>query len=77
MSASRFQHLFKQEIGTSLTKHVKNLRLQKSRELLETTQLSVKEIRAKVGLRNKVHFFRDFKGKFGASPNEYRKNFHE
>ena len=61
LSISRFQHLFKQEVGISPTKYIKDLRLQKARELLETTDLSVKQIRTKVGLRNKVHFFRDFK----------------
>ncbi len=77
VSVSHFEHLFKQEVGSSPAKHIKNLRLQKAREFLETTNLSVKEIRAKVGIRNKVHFFRDFKQKFGTTPTEYRKNFHE
>ncbi len=72
MSASRLQHLFKQEVGTSITKYIKNLRLDKARELLGTTYLSIKEIRVRVGLADKSHFFRDFRKEFGVSPSEYR-----
>ncbi len=77
VSVSNFEHLFKQEVGISPTKYIKDLRLKKARELLETTQLSIKEIRVKVGIKNKAHFFRDFKQKFGSTPGEYRKNFHK
>lgn len=77
VSASRLQHIFKQEVGVSPMKYIKNLRLQKACELLGTTKLSIKEIRAKVGIKNESHFIFDFKQKFGATPNEYRRNFYE
>lgn len=75
MSASHFEHFFTREVGISPLKYIKNLRLQKVCELLETTELSVKEIRAKVGISRQSHFFRDFKKKFGVTPTEYRENF--
>lgn len=75
VSVSYLQHLFKKEVGQSLAKYIKDLRLQKARELLETSHLSVKEIRLKIGWKGKAHFFRDFKQKFGSSPIEYRKNY--
>lgn len=75
MSVSRLQHLFKKETGTSITKYIKELRLQKAREFLETTHLSIKEIRGKVGIANEPHFLHDFKRRFGRTPSEYRKNF--
>lgn len=75
VSVSRFQHLFKEEVGMSFSNHVKNLRLQKARQLLEVTHLSVKEIQAKVGATDETHFSRDFKQKFDKTPTEYRKNF--
>lgn len=77
VSVSHLQHLFKKEVGQSLTKYIKDLRLQRVRELLETTHLSLKEIRLKIGWKRKAHFFRDFKQKFGSTPLEYRKNYHK
>ena len=77
MSTSHLHHIFKQDVSISPMKYIKNLRLQKARELLETTKLSIKEIRAKVGIKNESHFMSDFKQKFGATPTEYRRNFHE
>lgn len=76
VSVSYLQHLFKQEVGQSLAKYIKDLRLQKARELLEATHLNVNEIRLKIGWKRKAHFFRDFKQKFGSIPLEYRKNYH-
>jgi len=75
VSVSYLQHLFKKEVGQSLAKYIKDLCLQRARELLETTNLSIKEIRVKAGITSKAHFFRDFKQKFGSTPTEYRKNY--
>jgi AraC family transcriptional regulator of arabinose operon len=75
LSTSRFQHLFKQETGESFTEYIKNLRLLKAKELLETTHLSVKEIKVKAGAVNDARFSCDFKQKFGETPAEYRQNY--
>jgi two-component system response regulator YesN len=75
VSVSRFRHLFKKEVGISIIKYTNNLRLEKARELLETSHLHVKEIRIQVGAINESHFQRDFKQKFGETPNNYRKIF--
>jgi transcriptional regulator GlxA family with amidase domain len=75
LSVYHLQHLFKKEVGTSITKYINNLRLQKARKCLETTNMSIREIRLKIGSSNETLFFRDFKQKFGATPIEYRKSF--
>ena len=75
LSVSRFQHLFKQEVGKNFTDYIKDLRLQKAGQLLVATNLTVKEIMAKVGAKDKSHFLRDFKCRFGETPTEYRKNY--
>lgn len=75
VSISHFRHLFKKHTQTSIIKYINNLRLQKARELLETTHLRVEEIRLKVGVTSEAHFTQDFKLKFGETPNNYRKNF--
>jgi transcriptional regulator GlxA family with amidase domain len=75
LSVSRFQHLFKKEVEISIVKYINNLRLQKARKLLETSHLHVKEIRIQIGVTNESHFQRDFKRKFGETPNNYRNIF--
>ncbi len=74
VSVYHLQHLFKAEVGTSITKHIKNLRLQKARKCLENTDLSVKEIRVLIGSRNETLFFCEFRQKFGTTPAQYRKS---
>src|SRR5829696_4401941 len=75
LSSWRLCHLFKAETGTSPTHYLKWLRMQRAKDLLETTFLSVKEIRDKVGVRDESHFVRDFKGFYGLSPMQYRISF--
>lgn len=77
MSDSHLSRLFRRETGSNIAKYIKELRLEKARELLENTDLRINEIRYKIGLRDDSHFVRDFKQKFGLSPTEYRRNFHK
>jgi two-component system, response regulator YesN len=75
LSVSRFQHLFKKEVQISFIKYINNLRLEKARELLETTHFRVKGIRFAVGIKNEAHFLHNFREKFGATPKNYRKSY--
>ena len=72
-SVPHFQKLFKASVGTLPMAYLNNLRLDKSREMLETTFKNVTEIRFEIGIRNDSHFTRDFKKKFGFSPLKYRR----
>jgi transcriptional regulator GlxA family with amidase domain len=73
LSPSRLHHLFKAETGMSLTQFLKSLRLERARELLETTFLSVKQVMTTSGLKNKSHFVKDFKKAYGTTPTQYRR----
>ena len=64
--------LFKMGTGTSVTQYLLGLRMEKAKELLETTCLRVKEIMNQVGIRDESHFARTFKKLFGFSPSQYR-----
>lgn len=75
LSPSRLRHLFKEETGLTPTKYIKKLRIEKARELLETTFLSVKEVSFKTGIPNECYFVREFKKAFGMPPLEYRQAF--
>lgn len=72
LSPSRLRHLFKSEMGVSLTSYVKAQRMLKAKELLETTFLNVNEVMLRVGLKDKSHFTRDFKKHYQLSPLKYR-----
>lgn len=69
-------HLFKAQTGSSPARYLKTLRLERARELLETTFLNVKEIRVLVGLNDESHFARDFRAAYGLTPQQYRERYH-
>jgi AraC family transcriptional regulator len=75
LTSFHFCHLFKAEMGRSPARYFKALRLERARELLETTSLSVKEIRALVGLNDESHFTRDFRMVYGLTPQQYREHY--
>lgn len=74
VSRSHLCHLFKTQTGVTPGQYLKSLRMQKARELLETTLLSLKQITAEVGLKDESHFMRDFKKAYGLTPSQYRAN---
>ena len=73
LSAPHLQKLFKIQIGIPPISYVRELRLEKARELLETTFRRVKQIGFEVGMPNDTHFTRDFKERYGITPTEYRR----
>lgn len=73
LSTTRVHHLFHEQLGLSPGKIFKLRRMQKAKELLGSTFMSVKEVMAEVGFNDLSHFVRDFKQTFGKSPSELRK----
>src|SRR5579862_5911437 len=72
LSASRLSHLFKGQTGHAPAHYLKQFRMERARELLETTFFSVKEICAQAGIGDVSHFVRDFEMIYGLSPARYR-----
>jgi len=72
LSKSRMRDLFMAETSTSPGRDLKALRMKKARELLESTSLSVREIRVEVGMQDHSHFARGFKKMCGLTPSQYR-----
>jgi transcriptional regulator GlxA family with amidase domain len=72
LSSSRVRHLFKTETGLSFAQYLKARRLEKAKELVETTFLNMKQVMNMVGLRDKGHFAKDFKKVFGVTPAHHR-----
>jgi AraC-like DNA-binding protein len=76
LSPSRLHQLFKEETGVPPARYLRRLRMRRARKLLETTNLSVKQVMAGVGLTDESHFVRDFKKNSGLTPARYRERFH-
>ncbi|HRI59854.1 MAG TPA: ATP-binding protein [Saprospiraceae bacterium] len=73
MSRSNLFRKLKALTGKSATDFIRSLRLEKARELLETTDLNVTEVCFKVGFGSPNYFSRAFQEAFGVSPSEVRK----
>jgi transcriptional regulator GlxA family with amidase domain len=76
LSESRLQHLFKSETGMSVGEYLFAQRMRKARRLLETTDLSVKQVALEVGARDPSHFIKNYKKYSGHTPRRYRELFH-
>jgi AraC-like DNA-binding protein len=74
MSLSRTQlfRRLKSLIHLAPAHHIKNMRLQKAKELLETTDHTVSEITFKTGFQTISHFTKIFKKQYGIVPSAYR-----
>lgn len=73
LSISHLTRLFKTETGLAPLGYLREMRLERAAELLESSFLTVKEIRAVCGLGDKSRFIKDFKKHFGTTPTGYRK----
>ena len=72
MSYSWFRRIFKEYTGFAPAQYIQELKIQKGKELLTNTSLSVKEIAFKMGFENSEYFFTAFKKKTGMTPIQYR-----
>lgn len=75
LSASRLQHLFKQETGRSIGAYTKEIQLMMVRELLLHSRYSLKDIGQAVGVPDQGNLGRYFKRRFGYTPALYRRRF--
>ena len=71
LSPSAFAHLFRDVTGRSPYQFVKEMRLDRARELLADGQLTVTRISKEVGYASVSHFISEFRGRFGVTPRAY------
>lgn len=74
MNYSCFSQTFKEYTGMNFVNYIKEVRINKAKELLQDTNKKVAEIGYEVGYENEKHFMKVFKSVTGISPTEYRKN---
>ncbi len=71
-SYSNFRKLFKEYTGLSPAFYQQDLRLQRAKELLSTTDMSIKEIAYRLNFDSPDYFSSKFKAKIGCKPSDYR-----
>jgi len=72
ISYSNFRKLFKEHTGISPAIYQQDLRLQRAKEMLSTTDISVKEIAYRLNFESPDYFSAKFKAKTGRRPSELR-----
>ena len=72
LSPYHFARMFRRSSGMSPHAYLTKRRLERARELLASTSLSMQEIARRVGYRNQAHFTRVFHVGTGSVPRRYR-----
>jgi len=72
LSLSTFKREFKKQFQDTPSNYLIEKRLEKAKELLLKTELSIGEICHEVGFKDIAHFSRSFKTKYKASPSSFR-----
>jgi len=72
MSSSRLRHKFKCELGVTPTVYLQNVRMRRAAELLKDENLSIKEVRAAIGLESDSYFTHLCERIHGLSPSRIK-----
>ena len=72
-SEYHFMRFFKKYVGMSCFDYIKNYRLEKAAELLESGDTSILDASLASGFHNLSYFYREFKEKYGMTPKEWVK----
>jgi len=75
MSTRNFSRVYAKQLGTTPAKAVEVIRTETAKELLETSQLSVKEISTRCGFNDEERMRRTFIRLLNVSPSDYRQTF--
>lgn len=73
MSYSTFRRSFKQQTGLAPNQYLLDLRIQRSRQLLQSTSMSIQAISDACGFDGVAYFSRYFRKRVGVSPSQYRR----
>jgi AraC-like DNA-binding protein len=73
LSKPHLIHLFKQTVGYSPIDYFLRMKIQRASQLLDLTDLSLKEISLTIGMEDPYYFSRMFKKIMGHSPTAYRR----
>lgn len=69
-----FSKIFKEEMGVNFIEYLTNIRIERAKELLTTSEMSMKEICIMCGYSDPNYFSRTFKKNVGVTPTEFKEN---
>jgi transcriptional regulator GlxA family with amidase domain len=72
LGSSRLEHLFKQEVRTSIRRHVLQRRIARAADLIASTDERISVIAYALGFADAANFNHAFKAHWGMSPRRYR-----
>ena len=75
LSKKRLYAVSRENFKVPIGEHICNLRIDEAKRLLESTDLQIQQIAAKVGIFDYNYFSKFFKLRVGSSPLRYRKEF--
>lgn len=75
LSANYLSDMLRVQTGQTTQQHVQNRLIEKAKELLSTTEMSVSEIAYHLGFEHPQSFHRMFKNRMAVSPLEFRASF--
>lgn len=74
ISTAYLQRTFKEQTGSTLVDKINELRIEKAKLLLETSNMPITDIAVSVGFNNRQHFSYTFRKLTGCSPSVYYKH---
>jgi AraC-like DNA-binding protein/TolB-like protein len=77
MSHSALHRKVKEQYNKTISQFIREIRLEKAKELLQNEELSVSEIAYQVGFGSPTYFNKCFHEYFGVAPGEFRKKLEE
>ncbi len=77
MNQDYLSHLFARKKGIGFAAYVKQVRMERARELLQQEQYSVTEVASMSGYNDTSQFIRFFKQETGMTPKKYRMEMRE
>lgn len=74
LNPNYISQLFKKETGTTYVKYLNGLRIEKAKELLQKTDMSINDVCINSGFNDYFYFIKKFKKYTNMAPSYYRKN---
>lgn len=72
MTPSYLSSIFKKTTNMGINNFIKNYRMEKARDMLENTNIRIKDIGNRVGYTNISYFCQSFREFYGLTPEKYR-----
>ena len=72
LSTRQLDRLFANELGSSFSRHYRSIRLERARDLIRQTTLSITEIALACGFSSPGHFSTSYAERYGVSPSRER-----